>query len=244
MVDEMRGLQHWLTEPVAILVSSGAAVAILWKTGKNCIRWIVKSGLIVYQFPDYLSHIQHASSVARSNTEILLNRLSVATWESDETGAAMSINRTFTELTGWTIDDIRGNDWKRIIHPDDLAAVEEAWNRTINERIVFEMEYRWRTRWGTDIRGRGIARWQRNGKEYLSGAFDPIANAVTEIRNEIADMRHEQKALALRVQSMGTEVSSWFRAQREESGAAHTHMLTEIEKLRGDYERMKASGAK
>jgi len=233
---------EWLRDHAGVIVSVAAAIAVLWKAGRSVVRWAIRTALLVYRFPDYLSHLHHTSSVARTNTEILLNRLSVATWESDATGAAISMNRTFTELTGWTIEDIRGNDWKRIIHPDDLPAVEEAWNRTIKERTVFEMEYRWRTRWGTDIRGRGTARWQKNGREYLSGAFDPVANAITELRDEIADLRHEQKQMGQRVQSMGTEVSSWLRVAREESGSAHTHMLAEIEKLRGDYERMKAGG--
>ncbi len=229
----------WLTEPVGVLVAAGAALAVLWRAGRSCIGWVARLSLAVYRFPDYLSGIQHTSNVASANTEIILNRLSVATWESDETGAAISMNQTFTKLTGWTIADIQGNEWKKVIHPDDLPNVEAAWDRTIRDRISFEMEYRWRTAWGQDIRGRGTARWQRNGRDYLTGAFDPVANAITDIRDEIADMRTEQKALVKRVNTFGTEVTEWFRNQREESSSAHTYLIAEIEKLRPLYERMK-----
>lgn len=214
------------------IVSVAAAIAILWKAGQTIVRVVTGVIRTLYHLPYYLSNIAHASSLSKANTEILLERLSVARWDADDKGHITNINRVLTKLTGWTLDDVAGNNWKNIIHPEDLEALEAAFNRTITDRVPLDLDIRWRTVWGSIIHGRSTARWERNGKDYIAGAFDPSVNAITEIQAVIADLGREQQAIKQQVADIGVSVSAWLKTHETASDTAHKDLQAGIAEIK------------
>ena len=91
-------------------------------------------------------------------------------WMADETGAIVWFNRRWFELTGTTLDQVRGWGWRSVQHPDHVARVVEKFRRHIASGEVWEDtfplragdgQYRWflsRAVPIRDDRGR-VVRW-------------------------------------------------------------------------------------
>jgi PAS domain S-box-containing protein len=77
----------------------------------------------------------------------LVEASSVMVWTADPTGAVADMPR-WRELTGQTVDEVRGLGWLDAIHPADRAGVRERWSATIASGGVFDTEYRLRLRDG------------------------------------------------------------------------------------------------
>ncbi|RYD70102.1 MAG: PAS domain S-box protein, partial [Sphingobacteriales bacterium] len=73
-------------------------------------------------------------------------------WTSDATGHALYMNQRWKDYTGFSIEELQGEKWFRIIHPDDLQDAQNAWNDVINN--VRELNHEVRLR-----RKDGVYRW-------------------------------------------------------------------------------------
>ncbi len=68
-------------------------------------------------------------------------------WTTDARG--MVVDMPFwRELTGQTVEEVRGDGWSRAVHPDDRPRVVAAWAAAVESRAVYEAEYRLRLRDG------------------------------------------------------------------------------------------------
>jgi PAS domain S-box-containing protein len=70
-------------------------------------------------------------------------------------GSLVSINDTYTEYTGKTIDEVRGAGWASTLHPDDLAQLVTTWSEAVRGEGPYETQYRLR-------RHDGVYRWFLN----------------------------------------------------------------------------------
>ncbi len=52
-------------------------------------------------------------------------------WANDAAGNAVHVNRRWIEYTGVSFDDSLGRGWVRVLHPDDMAAMEEGWREAL-----------------------------------------------------------------------------------------------------------------
>jgi PAS domain S-box-containing protein len=68
----------------------------------------------------------------------------VMIWASDETGACTFANRLWHETTGQTEIECQGFGWIEAVHPDDRAAVEQAFTAANARHECFRTEYRLR----------------------------------------------------------------------------------------------------
>jgi PAS domain S-box-containing protein len=59
-------------------------------------------------------------------------------WMTDETGAILWFNRRWFELTGTTLEQMRGWGWQAVHHPDHAARVTAKWRRHIATGEVWE----------------------------------------------------------------------------------------------------------
>ncbi len=59
-------------------------------------------------------------------------------WMADEAGAIVWFNRRWFELTGTTLDQVRGWGWQAVHHPDHAARVTAKWRRHIASGEVWE----------------------------------------------------------------------------------------------------------
>ena len=74
-------------------------------------------------------------------------------WASDAAGNTDHVNRRWIEYTGLTFDDSLGRGWMRVVHRDDVAALEESWREALTTG-TFRTERGYRMR-----RHDGVYRW-------------------------------------------------------------------------------------
>ncbi|HEY2517609.1 MAG TPA: PAS domain S-box protein, partial [Polyangiaceae bacterium] len=63
-------------------------------------------------------------------------------WVTDREGGNQFVNRTFREYFRVTIEDVEGNKWQPLIHPEDAPAYIASFQRSLAERRRFEGEMR------------------------------------------------------------------------------------------------------
>ena len=74
-------------------------------------------------------------------------------WANDAAGNAVHVNRRWIEYTGVSFDDSLGRGWVRVLHPDDVPAMEEGWrDALVTGTFRTERAYRMR-------RHDGVYRW-------------------------------------------------------------------------------------
>jgi PAS domain S-box-containing protein len=73
-------------------------------------------------------------------------------WTADPDGKATYYNRRWYEYTGLEADPLEGDEWRDVVHPDDILATLEHRAETLETGEVFEAQYRFR---GAD----GSYRW-------------------------------------------------------------------------------------
>jgi PAS domain S-box-containing protein len=74
-------------------------------------------------------------------------------WTGDADGNLNFFNRAIYSYSGLSIDDLRGNGWISIVHPDDRPENIKAWKHSIETGKDFLFEHRFR-------RSDGEYRWQ------------------------------------------------------------------------------------
>jgi PAS domain S-box-containing protein len=81
-----------------------------------------------------------AASEARFRT--LAESAPVGIFQTDAAGACVYVNSRWMELAGMQLHEAMSEGWARGLHPDDRAAVHQAWHEAAAARRPFSMEYR------------------------------------------------------------------------------------------------------
>ena len=103
---------------------------------------------------------EHRSQQALQDSEARFRHMAEAVpqvvWEADAEGRCRFVNRRWSEFTGRPVDEaLHGVGWIAFVHPDDVAAVLQAWEAAQGHG-TFRCEYRYRTasgeyRWVLDV---------------------------------------------------------------------------------------------
>jgi PAS domain S-box-containing protein len=121
-------------------------------------------------------------------------------WVTDLSGRVRYVNRTWEEYTGSSLEEINAVGWGRFNHPDELAEVQEKWNRAVKLEQTFEMELRYR-------RHDGVYRW-------MLARVSPYRDADGQIQSwvgtsvDIDDLKTTEAALRRQEQ----ELSDFFES--------------------------------
>jgi PAS domain S-box-containing protein len=62
--------------------------------------------------------------------------------QTDTEGRFVYVNAKWSQMTGYSRDQVMGRGWEDIVHPDDLESMHEAWARMHEYGVPFSMEYR------------------------------------------------------------------------------------------------------
>ncbi|AMP97912.1 hypothetical protein AY601_0975 [Pedobacter cryoconitis] len=94
-------------------------------------------------------------SVNQEHFMLLANHIPQIAWTNLLSGKFNFFNERWYEYTGLSFDATIEESWDNIIHPDDLAATREEFNRCIKIGEMFEIENRYK-------RNDGVYRWHLN----------------------------------------------------------------------------------
>ncbi|HZH31495.1 MAG TPA: ATP-binding protein [Pyrinomonadaceae bacterium] len=88
-------------------------------------------------------------------------------WTAQPEGALDYVNRQTVEYFARTGDEIIGDNWQQVIHPDDLASCLERWQKSLATGEVYEVEFRLRRGSDDDYRwhlGRALPMRDASGR--------------------------------------------------------------------------------
>jgi PAS domain S-box-containing protein len=103
---------------------------------------------------EYLGHIglcaditdrKQAEEALRESEErfrIMADGCPAAMWVTGPEGGIQFINRAYRELIGTTYEEVRGDNWQRVVHPDDAEGCVGAFERAVREHASFRCELR------------------------------------------------------------------------------------------------------
>jgi PAS domain S-box-containing protein len=106
----------------------------------------------------------------------LSNTLPLLIWGSAADGGCNYFNHRWLEFTGRTLEQSLGDGWAQDIHPDDSDRVMQSYQRSLQTRQKFRLEYRLKYqggpyKWIVDF-GTPVFDPAQNFLGYIGGCFD------------------------------------------------------------------------
>lgn len=125
----------------------------------------------------------HTPLVSDQDAEILFRRFADAApgmiWISDEQDNTVYFNKSWQQFTGITVEDVAGDGWTKLIHPDDIPIAISAYRDYFRDRLPATLEYRIKTngdqyRWVID---------QSAPRYHTDGRFLGFVGSVMDIHD-------------------------------------------------------------
>jgi len=115
-------------------------------------------------------------------------------WTTNARGEVSGDIPSWRALTGQSVDDIKGWGWINALHPDDRERTAALWRRAVEERTLYDTEYRLR-RYDGEYRHlavRGVPVLEKDGsiREWVGTCNDITVQRhdehITSLKNQIA----------------------------------------------------------
>lgn len=157
----------------------------------------------------------------------MANSTPAPVWITGPTGAVTFVNNAFAEVAGVPCEQLLGDSWINLLHPDDLAGVAErraeAWR---NNHAPYEFVARFRTASG-DWRWMRASAQPRFGERGEFHGYVGMAVDETVARKAVADLRESEARLRLVQEAAGIASLDWNMITDE------THRSSEFIALHG-----------
>jgi PAS domain S-box-containing protein len=168
---------------------------------------------------------EQAVLASREEFRLMSEAIPTMVWVANAAGRAEYFNSRMTDFTGLPVEQILGDYWIDIIHPEDREETLARWVRARIMGEVFEVEYRLRDRDGSFrwFLGRGLPLRDETGQitRWFGTCTDiddqkHTQQALQQTRNELeARVRERTAALEAANTSLQHEVAERRRAERE-----------------------------
>lgn len=90
---------------------------------------------------DQINRLESSNIVSWSQKQLLLDIHPNGIFTTDKDGNCTFANRTYLDMIGGTMEDFRGNNWIKIVAPEDRNKVQEEWYDSVKENRDFDLEY-------------------------------------------------------------------------------------------------------
>ncbi|MFY0579987.1 PAS domain-containing sensor histidine kinase [Cystobacter fuscus] len=102
---------------------------------------IVGAALVVHDLTAR-KRAEEARAEQARQFQLLIDTLPHLAWMSRADGACEFVNRPWHEYTGLSMAESLGDDWTRVVHPEDLPRALERWRRALETGEHYETEMR------------------------------------------------------------------------------------------------------
>ncbi|MFH0344076.1 MAG: diguanylate cyclase domain-containing protein, partial [Chromatiales bacterium] len=145
--------------------------------------------LALEQGERYRTEAALRESEARFRT--LADSLPVMVWVADPAGSCTWFNRTWLDFTGRELDEEIGYGWMQEVHPEDVDGCRRSYEKGLQARVPFTIEYRTKRRDGAYrwILDSGGPRFHRDGE--LAGFIGSCLDITERKRAEDEARRRE-----------------------------------------------------
>ena len=106
---------------------------------------IVAQGIYRKDAEDKLRQREHS-------LRLLTETIPQMIWSASPDGAIDYCNRQILDFTGKQREQLRGDGWAAVIHPDELPSMQRSWREAVENQLPYEVEFRHR-------RADGVFRW-------------------------------------------------------------------------------------
>jgi PAS domain S-box-containing protein len=127
----------------------------------------------------------------------------VMIWVSDENDNMVYVNKSFTNFSGVPMDQVSGDGWSMLVHPEDIPIGVEKYKHCFKNREPFQLEYRMKSsqgdyRWVVD---QGVPRFLEDNTflGYIGSVLDIHDRKLAEekIRYQVQVMQESEEALRI-----------------------------------------------
>ncbi len=139
----------------------GREPAICWTADAMPLRRSPGKPEAVLVFVSDITDRNRTEAALRESEErfrAMADGLPLIVWVHDANGAQQFVNRTFCEFFGVSLEEMRGDRWQLLMHPEDAAAYRDEFLACTRERRAFHAEVRVRR---ADGEWRWIESWAR-----------------------------------------------------------------------------------
>lgn len=147
------------------------------------ITYLIPSGVPIAEGKRAEETLRRSEERFRTLVEALPGML----FMTDAAGRNNYTNHSFHEFTGFSEQELSGNGWIRILHPDDVERTRAAWERSVRDGQLYEIEHRFRRR-------DGAWRWHLTRGIPLR-SNEGAAERWLGIATDIQDRKHAEAAL-------------------------------------------------
>ncbi|HWB52679.1 MAG TPA: diguanylate cyclase, partial [Tepidisphaeraceae bacterium] len=138
--------------------------------------------------------IEQSLAMSERRFRTLASNAPVGIFLTDLNGRCTFVNNTWCRMTGRNQEDILGDQWLSVIHPDDRTRVSSSWRGAINAGDLWQDEHRYLDRQGQLLWVAGCAApiFDANGKTiaYVCTASDITQRKAVEQRT-LAQSLHD-----------------------------------------------------
>ena len=187
-------------------------------------------------------------SEARLRTAI--KTVSEVVWTNNASGLMQGEQRGWEDFTGQSREQYQNFGWSKAVHPEDVQATMDAWNRAVSEQRIFEFEHRIRRRDGQwrlcSIRAvpilnseGSIREWvgvhsditeQKRNEERLRQLAAELSDASNRKDEFLAMLAHELRNPLAPIRN-GLQLMKLAQGQREPLEQARTMMERQLSQL-------------
>jgi PAS domain S-box-containing protein len=146
----LTGIQRLLSDPDVredvekrYMHSNGAAVWVRVRVSAICNAGEIPTDLVVHV--EDITQRKLSEEALRESEErfrMMADGCPSAMWVSDEKGGLLFVNRQCREVLGLAYEDVKGDRWRRLFHPDDAPEYVSAFERSVAEHAPFRAEGR------------------------------------------------------------------------------------------------------
>lgn len=123
---------------------------------------------------DAIDRIESSVVFLNERQKALMQDINEGVIECDSHGKITWANRTYLRKLDTTLDQISGNGWINLMHPDDVDGVVSAWSRSVTEAIDYHTHFRLRKADGTYVTVYSKAYSLKNSSGLLVGYISLI----------------------------------------------------------------------
>lgn len=95
---------------------------------------------------DQLNRMEIRQLFNDQTSKLTVDALGVGLWQSNELGLRTDNSPSLCKILGRSESELRGNNWKSWIHPDDRDRVINEWMRCVASQSEFSVTYKFITR--------------------------------------------------------------------------------------------------
>ena len=131
--------------------------------------------------------VQEALCESENRFRIMADGCPALMWVANAAGGRQFINRAYREFSGTTREQVEGDEWQSLVHPDDAPEYVGAFQRAVREHTPFRGEARLR-------RGDGEWRWVAS---YAEPRFSPGGEYLGHVglSPDITERKQAEQAL-------------------------------------------------